>query len=107
MSGRLLFLSVALCLNDPLLCPVMVNLTVHRSPSYSAQMGVPGKTVGVMFTPLSVKYVQFDTERIGGKSTPNKLGSQLENKILPDETSEILKWFLVQFVMWFHVMSDP
>ncbi|CAB1433769.1 unnamed protein product [Pleuronectes platessa] len=34
----------------------------------SAQMGVPGKTVGVMFTPLSVKYVQFDTERIGEDS---------------------------------------
>lgn len=35
--------------------------------SHSAQMGVPGKTVGVMFTPLSVKYVYYDTERIGGK----------------------------------------
>lgn len=33
----------------------------------SAQMGVPGKTVGVMFTPLSVKYIYYDTERIGGK----------------------------------------
>uniref|UniRef100_A0A674PGC8 Eukaryotic translation initiation factor 3 subunit F n=2 Tax=Takifugu rubripes TaxID=31033 RepID=A0A674PGC8_TAKRU len=31
----------------------------------SAQMGVPGRTVGVMFTPLSVKYIYFDTERIG------------------------------------------
>nr|XP_015194579.1 PREDICTED: eukaryotic translation initiation factor 3 subunit F [Lepisosteus oculatus] len=31
----------------------------------SAQMGVPGKTVGVMFTPLTVKYVSYDTERIG------------------------------------------
>ncbi|XP_037132109.1 eukaryotic translation initiation factor 3 subunit F [Syngnathus acus] len=31
----------------------------------SAQMGVPGKTVGVMFTPLTVKYVYYDTERIG------------------------------------------
>uniref|UniRef100_A0A8C9RQS1 Eukaryotic translation initiation factor 3 subunit F n=2 Tax=Scleropages formosus TaxID=113540 RepID=A0A8C9RQS1_SCLFO len=31
----------------------------------SAQMGVPGKTVGVMFTPLTVKYVHYDTERIG------------------------------------------
>ncbi|CAB1317091.1 unnamed protein product [Coregonus sp. 'balchen'] len=31
----------------------------------SAQMGVPGKTVGVMFTPLSVKYKYYDTERIG------------------------------------------
>lgn len=30
-------------------------------------MGVPGKTVGVMFTPLSVKYIYYDTERIGGK----------------------------------------
>lgn len=34
----------------------------------SAQMGVPGKTVGVMFTPLTVKYVYYDTERIGGQS---------------------------------------
>eukprot|EP00064_Thunnus_orientalis_P011377 superscaffoldBa00001641_g11408 len=33
----------------------------------SAQMGVPGKTVGVMFTPLSVKYVYYDTERIGAR----------------------------------------
>ncbi|XP_018927583.1 eukaryotic translation initiation factor 3 subunit F [Cyprinus carpio] len=31
----------------------------------SSQMGVPGKTVGVMFTPLTVKYVYYDTERIG------------------------------------------
>ncbi|KAK3511103.1 hypothetical protein QTP70_030298, partial [Hemibagrus guttatus] len=31
----------------------------------SAQMGVPGKTVGVMFTPLTVKYIYYDTERIG------------------------------------------
>uniref|UniRef100_A0A8C4SS38 Eukaryotic translation initiation factor 3 subunit F n=1 Tax=Erpetoichthys calabaricus TaxID=27687 RepID=A0A8C4SS38_ERPCA len=31
----------------------------------SAQMGVPGKTVGVMFTPLTTKYVYYDTERIG------------------------------------------
>uniref|UniRef100_A0A8C7UMK8 Eukaryotic translation initiation factor 3 subunit F n=1 Tax=Oncorhynchus mykiss TaxID=8022 RepID=A0A8C7UMK8_ONCMY len=31
----------------------------------SAQMGVLGKTVGVMFTPLSVKYKYYDTERIG------------------------------------------
>uniref|UniRef100_A0A6Q2ZG46 MPN domain-containing protein n=1 Tax=Esox lucius TaxID=8010 RepID=A0A6Q2ZG46_ESOLU len=31
----------------------------------SAPMGVPGKTVGVMFTPLSVKYKYYDTERIG------------------------------------------
>lgn len=30
-------------------------------------MGVPGKTVGVMFTPLTVKYVYYDTERIGGQ----------------------------------------
>ncbi|KAA0722536.1 Eukaryotic translation initiation factor 3 subunit F [Triplophysa tibetana] len=31
----------------------------------SSQMGVPGKTVGVMFTPLTVKYIYYDTERIG------------------------------------------
>uniref|UniRef100_A0A671LGA1 Eukaryotic translation initiation factor 3, subunit F n=1 Tax=Sinocyclocheilus anshuiensis TaxID=1608454 RepID=A0A671LGA1_9TELE len=30
-------------------------------------MGVPGKTVGVMFTPLTVKYIYYDTERIGVK----------------------------------------
>lgn len=30
-------------------------------------MGVPGKTMGVMFTPLTVKYSYYDTERIGGK----------------------------------------
>lgn len=44
----------------------------------SAQMGVPGKTVGVMFTPLTVKYIYYDTERIGGKNA-NKCGSQFEN----------------------------
>nr|XP_033781320.1 eukaryotic translation initiation factor 3 subunit F [Geotrypetes seraphini] len=31
----------------------------------SASMGVPGKTMGVMFTPLTVKYIYYDTERIG------------------------------------------
>lgn len=35
-------------------------------------MGVPGKTVGVMFTPLSVKYVYYDTERIGGEPERHK-----------------------------------
>ena len=35
-------------------------------------MGVPGKTVGVMFTPLSVKYIYYDTERIGGKNTKHQ-----------------------------------
>ncbi|XP_016347339.1 eukaryotic translation initiation factor 3 subunit F-like [Sinocyclocheilus anshuiensis] len=34
----------------------------------SSQMGVPGKTVGVMFTPLTVKYIYYDTERIGGQT---------------------------------------
>ncbi|KFW65993.1 Eukaryotic translation initiation factor 3 subunit F, partial [Pygoscelis adeliae] len=31
----------------------------------SAPIRVPGKTMGVMFTPLTVKYVYYDTERIG------------------------------------------
>nr|XP_020646852.1 eukaryotic translation initiation factor 3 subunit F [Pogona vitticeps] len=31
----------------------------------STAMGVPGKTMGVMFTPLTVKYTYYDTERIG------------------------------------------
>lgn len=35
--------------------------------AFSSQMGVPGKTVGVMFTPLTVKYIYYDTERIGGQ----------------------------------------
>lgn len=35
--------------------------------SSSTSMGVPGKTMGVMFTPLTVKYAYYDTERIGGK----------------------------------------
>ncbi|KAB1252976.1 Eukaryotic translation initiation factor 3 subunit F [Camelus dromedarius] len=30
----------------------------------STLMGVPGRTVGVMFTPLTVKYAYYDTERI-------------------------------------------
>ncbi|MEE6491587.1 hypothetical protein FKM82_016274, partial [Ascaphus truei] len=28
-------------------------------------MGVPGKTMGVMFTPLTVQYIYYDPERIG------------------------------------------
>ncbi|CAI9534811.1 unnamed protein product, partial [Staurois parvus] len=31
----------------------------------STPMGVPGKTMGVMFTPLTVQYIYYDTERIG------------------------------------------
>ncbi|XP_077202161.1 eukaryotic translation initiation factor 3 subunit F [Paroedura picta] len=31
----------------------------------STAMGIPGKTMGVMFTPLTVKYAYYDTERIG------------------------------------------
>nr|XP_044631016.1 LOW QUALITY PROTEIN: eukaryotic translation initiation factor 3 subunit F-like [Equus asinus] len=31
----------------------------------SSLMGVPGRTMGVMFTPLTVKYAYYDTERIG------------------------------------------
>ncbi|XP_032087703.1 eukaryotic translation initiation factor 3 subunit F [Thamnophis elegans] len=31
----------------------------------STTMGVPGKTMGVMFTPLTVKYAYYETERIG------------------------------------------
>ncbi|KAG8535458.1 hypothetical protein GDO81_028485, partial [Engystomops pustulosus] len=31
----------------------------------SSPMGVPGKTMGVMFTPLTVQFVYYDTERIG------------------------------------------
>uniref|UniRef100_A0A8D0HEB6 Eukaryotic translation initiation factor 3 subunit F n=1 Tax=Sphenodon punctatus TaxID=8508 RepID=A0A8D0HEB6_SPHPU len=31
----------------------------------STPMGVPGKTMGVMFTPLTVKYAYYETERIG------------------------------------------
>lgn len=49
---------------------VCLNLLVYLR--HSAQMGVPGKTVGVMFTPLTVKYIYYDTERIGGKNTKNK-----------------------------------
>lgn len=49
---------------------VCLNLLVYLG--HSAQMGVPGKTVGVMFTPLTVKYIYYDTERIGGKNTKNK-----------------------------------
>lgn len=33
----------------------------------STLMGVPGRTMGVMFTPLTVKYAYYDTERIGGE----------------------------------------
>ncbi len=46
-------------------------------------MGVPGKTVGVMFTPLTVKYVYYDTERIGGKNTKLSEDDSLETNTLP------------------------
>lgn len=48
-------------------------LTVLVFLLHSAQMGVPGKTVGVMFTPLTVKYIYYDTERIGGKNQMNRV----------------------------------
>ncbi|XP_078394294.1 eukaryotic translation initiation factor 3 subunit F [Cetorhinus maximus] len=44
----------------------------------STPLGVPGKTMGVMFTPLTIKYVYYDTERIGvdviqrTRSSPNR-----------------------------------
>lgn len=50
--------------------PVRPRLCVY-SDFYlpSTLMGVPGRTMGVMFTPLTVKYAYYDTERIGGEQT--------------------------------------
>ncbi|XP_036786840.2 eukaryotic translation initiation factor 3 subunit F [Manis pentadactyla] len=54
--------------------PSPIHLTVDTSlqngrmsiKAYvSTLMGVPGRTMGVMFTPLTVKYAYYDTERIG------------------------------------------
>lgn len=45
----------------------MLKMFCCHSFFSSAPMGVPGKTMGVMFTPLTVKYVYYDTERIGGE----------------------------------------
>lgn len=53
-------------------------------------MGVPGKTVGVMFTPLTVKYVFYDTERIGGKK--KTLSDQIAVFILNSLTSTFSKY---------------
>ncbi|KAK2505104.1 hypothetical protein MC885_020533 [Smutsia gigantea] len=55
--------------------PNPIHLTVDTSLQNSRMsikayvstlMGVPGRTMGVMFTPLTVKYAYYDTERIGG-----------------------------------------
>lgn len=43
----------------------------------STLMGVPGRTMGVMFTPLTVKYAYYDTERIGGESPSHALFQRL------------------------------
>lgn len=50
--------------------PNPIHLTVDTSlqngrMSISTLMGVPGRTMGVMFTPLTVKYTHYDTELIG------------------------------------------
>lgn len=60
-------------------------------------MGVPGKTVGVMFTPLSVKYKYYDTERIGGK---NLNSSFLVFCPANDSLSQ-----LFQVWTWFYLLS--
>lgn len=54
---------LCLCAQSQTVCLNVLGFLIH-----SAQMGVPGKTVGVMFTPLTVKYIYYDTERIGGKN---------------------------------------
>lgn len=58
----------------------------------SAQMGVPGKTVGVMFTPLSVKYIYYDTERIGGKLS-------IQNKNLFQCAVDFLQYVVIYFAV--------
>lgn len=54
--------------------PNPIHLTVDSSSRnarmsikayVSTLMGVPGRTIGVIFTPLTVKYTYYDTERIG------------------------------------------
>uniref|UniRef100_A0A0D9RZN7 JAB1/MPN/MOV34 metalloenzyme domain-containing protein n=1 Tax=Chlorocebus sabaeus TaxID=60711 RepID=A0A0D9RZN7_CHLSB len=41
-----------------------VNCCVSIKPYVSTLMGVPGRTMGVMFTPLTVIYAYYDTEHI-------------------------------------------
>ncbi len=55
-------------------------------------MGVPSKTVGVMFTPLTVKYLYYDTERIGGQTFFHFIRSKL------NDTTDILDWNVVTVV---------
>uniref|UniRef100_A0A3P9LY08 Eukaryotic translation initiation factor 3 subunit F n=1 Tax=Oryzias latipes TaxID=8090 RepID=A0A3P9LY08_ORYLA len=55
----------------------------------SAQMGVPGKTVGVMFTPLTVKYVYYDTERIGVDLLQRTRDAPSRSKGLTSDLSQV------------------
>lgn len=53
-----------------LVCAWKLLLRASGYPFFSfpsTLMGVPGRTMGVMFTPLTVKYAYYDTERIGGE----------------------------------------
>lgn len=47
--------------------PRPARRAAYLHPLGSTLMGVPGRTMGVMFTPLTVKYAYYDTERIGGE----------------------------------------
>ncbi|XP_053330690.1 eukaryotic translation initiation factor 3 subunit F [Spea bombifrons] len=54
--------------NNPIHLTVDTSLQAGRmniKAYISTPMGVPGKTMGVMFTPLTVQYIYYDTERIG------------------------------------------
>ena len=63
-------------------------------------MGVPGKTVGVMFTPLSVKYIYYDTERIGGKNAKHH-ASSFHPKLLLKKTT-LTAWRVMHVLtLWF------
>ncbi|CAG5896374.1 unnamed protein product [Menidia menidia] len=55
----------------------------------SAQMGVPGRTVGVMFTPLSVKYIYYDTERIGVDLLQRTRAAPSRTKGLTSDLSQV------------------
>lgn len=34
--------------------------------SFSTLMGIPGKTIGTMFTPIKVEVTSYEPERVGG-----------------------------------------
>lgn len=55
----------------------------------SAPLGVPGKTMGVMFTPLTVNYAYYDAERIGVDVIQKTRTSPSRTVVLSSELEQV------------------